>query len=137
MIYDTQKAITAARACIGTPFVAQGRLPQAGLDCAGLVIHALRTGGLSPTDHHGYTLPPQPYDIFRTLAESQLVQVETISPGAVLLFRFHGQAQHLALACDGHNMIHAFAPVGRVVETSIGATWMPRLLHIYSYRETD
>ncbi|MBK8745664.1 MAG: peptidase P60, partial [Propionivibrio sp.] len=34
----TAAILAAARACIGTPFVHQGRIPGLALDCAGLVV---------------------------------------------------------------------------------------------------
>lgn len=127
---DVAKSIAAARACIGTPFVAQGRLPGIGLDCAGLMLHALRAGGLHIDDVAGYTIPPDPHLLLTTLGRNFTPQ-EMITPGAILLFRFQGRAQHLALATSASTMIHAFAPACRVVETDIGPAWLPRLLGTY------
>ena len=41
-----QKIVAAARACIGTPFRPQGRLPGVGLDCIGLAAWAVRAVGI-------------------------------------------------------------------------------------------
>ena len=45
MIDHNKNMIAAARACLGTPFHHQGRMPGVGLDCIGLVIVALARCG--------------------------------------------------------------------------------------------
>jgi len=50
--------IAAARACLETPFVHQGRLPGQALDCAGLIIQVAKTLGLEHVDHSGYARLP-------------------------------------------------------------------------------
>ena len=123
--------IIAARDCIGTPFVPQGRLPGVGLDCAGLILHALQAGGITIDDVASYTIPPDPTLLIDALAQGGFMQQDQIMPGAVLLFRFQGRAQHLALAISDNTMIHAFAPARHVVETDIGSAWRQRLLGSY------
>lgn len=130
-MYDANKAIVAARTCLGTPFVPQGRLPQVGLDCGGLVMLALAAGDKTVGEIAAYSFPPAPDFLIDALARNNLIAIPAIIPGAVLLFRFQNRAQHLALATSPDSMIHAFAPAGQVVETTIGAAWRPRLLGCY------
>lgn len=131
----TDLIISAAGACIGTPFVPQGRLPGIGLDCGGLIVHALRAGGLAVADVDAYRFPPAPDLLTACLRDNGFSKGDFIVPGALLLFRFSGRAQHLALATSNVTMIHAYAPVGQVVETGIGDAWLPRLIGIYTHKD--
>jgi cell wall-associated NlpC family hydrolase len=48
--------IAAARACLGTPFRHQGRLPGIGLDCAGVALHVAQAVGCGTLDASGLSL---------------------------------------------------------------------------------
>lgn len=124
--------IAAARACLGTPFVHQGRTPGAGVDCAGLIILAARAAGITINAPEGYALPAHPQQLMHAL--QQLHPSALIEGGSVLLFRMGGQPQHVALATSPTTMIHAYAPAGKVVETTIGQAWLNRLIGIYTFQ---
>ena len=132
---DSARIITAARACLGVPFLPQGRHAALGLDCAGLVIHAFAAAGIVLPAPADYPFPPPGAVLIASLAAAGFIQTQAMQPAALLLFRFGGRAQHLALATradpQAQAMIHAFAPAGRVIETSVGSAWLPRLLGIY------
>lgn len=122
--------LAAARACLGTPFVPQGRVAGSGLDCAGLILQAARAAHIFLPDVPAYSIPPAPALLLQALAS--LTRQHEILPAHVLLFQIGGQAQHLALASSCTHMIHAYAPAGCVVETTIGPAWHQRLLGIYA-----
>lgn len=127
------QAIVAARRCLGTPFHHQGRQPNAGLDCIGLVIIALRAAGLAVQDQTNYSPRPDGVSLVQGLIAHGATSVDAIQSGDVLLFRYDHQPQHVALATGSDTMIHSFAPAGQVVETGIGAYWHRRLLGIYRF----
>ena len=132
-IDSVNKAIAAARGCIGTPFHHQGRTPGVGLDCVGLIVVALGAAGFAVNDRRDYPPRPDGKSLVRALEEHGAVAVDGFSPGDVLLFRYDHQPQHVALATGADTMVHAFAPAGRVVETTIGDYWLRRLLGVYRF----
>jgi len=135
VIMDSQKIIDAARACIDTPFHHQGRVPGTGLDCIGLVVVALSAAGMDVRDRQDYSVRPDGNKLVEAIVEHGGRVVDCIAPADILLFRYDGQPQHVAIATSENTMIHSFAPVGRVVETSVGAYWKRRLLRIYRFIE--
>ncbi|HVY12829.1 MAG TPA: NlpC/P60 family protein [Alphaproteobacteria bacterium] len=123
--------IQAARACLGTPFHHQGREALMGLDCVGLVAHALRAAGRPVDDRTNYSRQPDVKQLMLALSMHGFKRVEEIAPGDVLLFRFNRQPQHVALAISETQIIHAYAPIGRVVEAGLSESWLRRLAGIY------
>lgn len=130
---STACMITAARACLGTPFHHQGRQPHIGLDCIGLVVVALQACGMRIEDRQDYSIRPNGDHLLQALARHGALPVQTIESGDILLFRYDQQPQHVAIATDNNMMIHSFAPAGAVVETNIGVYWQRRLLGIYRF----
>lgn len=127
-----EKLAAEARRSIGTPFHHQGRLPQVGLDCIGMVVVALRAVGFCVRDRLDYGMRPDGRALEDGLIAHGAVRVEgEPAAGDVLLFRYDGQPQHVALALGGGRMVHAFAPAGAVVESGIGAYWARRLVAVY------
>lgn len=129
----TDTMIAAARSCLGTPFHHQGRAPKAGLDCIGLIIVASQAAGIAVHDRTDYGRRPDGTSLVEALMAHGGVPVEDISAGDILLFRYDGQPQHVALATSQETMIHSFAPAGEVVETLIGTYWRRRLVGVYRF----
>lgn len=125
--------VDSARACLGTPFYHQGRVPGIGLDCIGLVIHAVKQIGVAVEDECDYGREPQGQKLNAALIAHGFETVDTIDAGDVLLFRFNGEPQHVGLAVSAGTMVHAYAPIGRVVETNLGETWLRRISGIYRH----
>lgn len=128
-----ERMIAAARGCVGTPFHHQGRVPLVGLDCIGLVIVALRAAGLEVQDRTDYGRLPEPEALRQALAAHGAVAVEAPVAGAVVLFAICGMPSHVALCSDAGRMIHAYAPVGRVVETQLDHGWRRRLAGVFRF----
>lgn len=123
--------IAAARDCLGTPFHHQGRAAHMGLDCIGLIVHAARAAGLDVQDTTDYGRTPDSARLVKALAQHGFREAGKIMPGDVLVFRFNREPQHAALAVSSDAMIHAYAPMGRVVEAGLGESWRRRLTGIY------
>ncbi|MBY0428739.1 MAG: C40 family peptidase [Alphaproteobacteria bacterium] len=129
----SQVLVDSARACLGTPFYHQGRVAGIGLDCIGLVIHAVKQIGITVFDEQNYGREPQGDKLHAALLNHEFHLVEDIAAGDVLLFRFNGEPQHVGLAVTTNAMVHSYAPIGRVVETGLGETWTRRIAGIYRH----
>lgn len=129
----SQRVVDAARACLGTPFYHQGRVAGIGLDCIGLVIHAIKQAGIDVEDQCDYGRQPEGEKLLGALLQHGFNEVDDILPGDVLLFRFAGAPQHVGLAVSSLAMVHSYAPIGRVVETGLGETWLRRVVGIYRH----
>jgi cell wall-associated NlpC family hydrolase len=130
-----ENMITAARGCLGTPFHHQGRNAKTGLDCIGLIAHAAKAAGLEVQDRTDYARQPQGKELYLALQAHGFVPVQEIAAGDVLVFRFNRAPQHVALATARDRMIHAYAPMGKVVETGLGMSWLRRLAAVYRLGE--
>lgn len=131
----TDLVIAAARQCIGTPFHHQGRLAGVGLDCIGLVVHALRAVGMTVQDQTNYGKQPDGSALAEALLAHGAITVpsEERKGGDILLFRFHDEPQHVALATEKNDFIHAYAPAGKVVAVSLNEVWRRRLWGVYRF----
>jgi len=128
----TDRIIELARECMGTPFKHQGRIAGVALDCAGLVVHILKSLGLPYLDDKGYPRGPFDGQLERILeAEPSLVKVpkEDMQAGDVLVLRITKAPQHLGIF-TGSTVIHTYADTGRVVEQRF-ANWRRNITHVY------
>lgn len=120
-----QRIVAAARACMGTPFRHQGRLPGVGLDCAGLCIVALRAAGVEMRDVKAYGRVPNEGRLQQAIdAQPGLRRIALADAGAgdVVLIRFGTEPSHVGLLSAQGCIIHAYERIGRVVEHRIDAT---------------
>lgn len=136
MFVKADEIIAAARACIGTPFRHQGRLPGVGLDCAGLGIVAAKAVGIEIKDFSGY--PNLPFDgMLQKMFEQQtnLKRIARIdaAPGDVLLMRISQAPQHVAILSYEGYMIHAYQNIGKVAEHRIDADWKSKIIAVYRF----
>lgn len=129
--------LATARACIGTPFGHQGRIPGLLLDCAGLVIHVAHQIGADYFDVPGYGRQPYRGLMVGTLdGQPCLDRVPVIAdrlPGDVLLMRFQREPQHVAI-CAGATVVHSYADAGKVCEHDLTAEWVVRITAVYRFK---
>lgn len=122
----------AAEECEGVAFKLHGRDPQFGLDCLGLVLHALaRSGHILPMIRP-YRLRNTDYSSVRLIA-GQLGW--NICDGKVqrgdLIWTTPGPAQlHFAIASGAETFVHAHAGLGKVVVSHGVLPWPTR----YNFR---
>ena len=133
--------VSAARACLDTPFRHQGRIagtgPGAGLDCAGLVVVVAEQLGIAYAAPTNYPRHPVNGELVRTLdaqASLQRVDAGEMAAGDILVFRLGGQPRHLGI-WTGDTLIHAFDECGKVVEHQMDATWRRMRVRTYRFRE--
>ena len=86
---DSLDIVTTARKWLGTPFHHQGRVPNVGLDCVGLVIQVAKELNLSNFDTTNYSAIPDG-KVLKSLCEQEMIEVPYINAqyGDVLLFKF-------------------------------------------------
>lgn len=126
--------IVAARSALGVPFRHQGRT-LAGLDCAGLVAYTCDQLGIDYEDREGYARRPSNGLIEAALDAQPFLERVTghPQPGDVLLMRFTGEPQHLAIYA-GPNIIHSYETVGKVCEHILDQRWARRIVRIYRFK---
>jgi cell wall-associated NlpC family hydrolase len=121
-----EEAIAAARACIDTPFRHQGRIAGRALDCGGLGVHVLQSLELPVVDPTAYSRLPSQGQLLAILqSQPALRQVprEQAEPGDILLVRIGREPSHIAVQTGEYSIVHAYQPVGRVIEHGMDQTW--------------
>lgn len=134
--------VAEARRWIGTPFMHLGRRRGIGCDCAGLIIGVAHGLGLSRFEFTAYPPDPAGIDMTEMLAANMdAIAVEGAGPGDVAHIRWFSAPRHLAIIADRDqndgalDMIHAYAPAGKVREHILDAKWRRRVIGTWRYRE--
>lgn len=126
--------IASARGAIGTPFRHQGRVVGRALDCAGLILHVCSELGISYTDVPAYGHTPHRGLLEATLESQPVVyRVYEKQPGDILLMKFTGEPQHLAIYAGG-TIIHSYANARKVCEHDLTKEWDDRIVRIYRFK---
>lgn len=139
-----------ARTWIKTPFHHQGRLKSVGCDCIGMVLGVLHNIGarskhrdsegqqlpFTDFDQRDYARDPNSERLKHTLEyHLDVVEIEELSPGDILLFRVVHLPQHVGIVGDhpmgGLSLIHAYSPARKVVEESLTVSWLARVIGAY------
>ena len=126
-----QDAIAAARALIGTPY--------ATLDCIGLIVRVIRTcPGGDPTYRcqgtnwlwRSVSNSPKYRDLTR-----QIVGIRDAQAGMLAFKRSGDNIHHVGLVTGEGTVIHSSSAAGKVVETTLDASW--HLMGVHRLIETD
>lgn len=135
VLVDRAAIVAAARRYLDVPWMHQGRT-QYGVDCAGLlmcVAYDLKMRDVRISDYG--RLP----DAKRAQAiideHMDRVPFSDLCPGDVLSFVILNDVQHYGVLTEPGRFLHAYEPVGRVVEQSLAGQWMRRLRGCYRFRE--
>lgn len=137
------KILSAARAEIGTPFRHQGRTPGKALDCAGLVCHVADVIGVEYSDQQGYGRRPSNGLLESALdAQASLdrVEISDMKPGDVLLMKFSGDPQHLAIYAgwsdvyEDDGIIHAWLQAKKVSENRLTDELRGQIVRVYRFK---
>lgn len=121
--------------CLGTPFRHQGRTPGIGLDCLGLIVHAVCGSAHDVRTYH--RLPDSPAlasalaDLFVDLGVDHIEDAPT---GAVLSFATGSRRRirHLGIRTDA-GLVHADPRLG-VVELSLCEPMISQFNAAHLYR---
>lgn len=126
--------IEAARECIGTPFVHQGRILNKALDCAGVAVHVFNRMGCEVDQPAAYSRMPNNAMLEYWADRQPYLTRETIpQAGDILLMKFKSEPQHVAIF-TGENLIHAYEAIGRVVEHRLDDKWRKRIVRAYRFK---
>jgi hypothetical protein len=131
--------IREARRWIGTPWEHQGRRLGEGVDCVGVAIGAGAALGLVERDYRSYARTPDPRVLLAHIS-AYCERVSTPEPGAIGLFRWRRDPQHVGIFGDspeGLTLIHAWERVGRCVETTFDSRWRVRLMSVWRLRGVE
>jgi cell wall-associated NlpC family hydrolase len=122
-----EQIVATAREWLDTRWHHQGRLKGVGVDCAGLVVGVATELGLTEFDMTGYGHRPDTRELEQLCHDHmKKVRRDRARPGDVLLIEVDKMPQHMAIKTD-IGMIHAFAPLRRVVEHRIDDDWAARI----------
>jgi cell wall-associated NlpC family hydrolase len=137
-----EEVVREARGWIGTRYRHQGHAKGLGCDCGGLVYGVGLELGLLPSVDQlparfkGY--PKLPSDMAAACADLLVpIQINSMRHGDVVLMKFNEQPQHVAILGDyvhgGLSLIHAYAPVRKVVESRMDESFRSLVLAAFSY----
>lgn len=136
--------VAEARTWIGTPFAHQQRTRGVGTDCGGLVGGVAVALELVPVSWWAESFDPQfggysrqpSHGTLQRVCETFMRRVDDYLPGDVLLMRFVGEPQHLAIVADyvhgGLSIVHAMLRVGRVAEHRLSPEWRRNVVAAYA-----
>lgn len=127
--------VLAARSQLDTPFMHQGRLPGMALDCAGLIVVVAKLLNIPIDDQAGYSRTPAHGLLEAAIHKQpaiQFVRLSEIAAGDILLMRFSGEPQHLAIF-TGETIIHAYERVGKVAEHRLDMAWRRRIVSAHRF----
>jgi cell wall-associated NlpC family hydrolase len=132
---DAARIISLARETLGTPFRHQGRQAGRGLDCIGVAAYICDAAEIPYIDKSGYSREPS-HGLLESGLENQpglvSVALADMAPGDLLLMRFAGDPQHIAIHA-GETIIHAFEKSGKVVEHGLTDYWRSRIVRVYRF----
>jgi murein DD-endopeptidase / murein LD-carboxypeptidase len=114
--------VAAARACVGTRFRPQGRVPGLGLDCVGVVLVAAAAAGVLPARVPAYRLGGTPPDVDGVFAACGASAVDAALPGDVLVLVPAPGQRHFGVV-TALGLVHAHAGLDRVVEGPVDPDW--------------
>jgi len=129
--------IAAARELLDMPFRHQGRASSGKTDCAGVICHVAESHGLPYADQTNYPRLPGRGRLESAIDDQPClirVPVSTRQAGDVLLMKFAGDPQHLAIF-TGKTIIHAYETVGKVAEHRLDEAWERRIVRVYRFTE--
>ena len=130
----SQRIFLTARRCVGSPFRHQGRVPEQGLDCVGLIVYVSKVLGLGAFDRAVYKKIPGREAISRYagMAGFKRLPKTSIRPGNVVILKFGRCLEHAAIVSD-RGIIHACEKYGKVVEHGLDEAWRFRIISVYSF----
>lgn len=107
-----QEIVTRARACVGTPWHHQARLPGVGMDCVGLVVHAFKDI-VDIIDRVAYSRIGNAGMLMDHILAIGCVEVskEELELADVVFFRIGGRMQHACIISGKAPLMMVHVPV--------------------------
>lgn len=122
---SSESLAAAAEALVGVPFRLHGRDPASGLDCIGVLAHALLAIGRPADLPDAYSLRARHVTGLAEIAEQCGFAPATggFAPGDVLFTRIGPVQFHLLIAARDCRFVHAHAGLRQVEIGELGAGW--------------
>lgn len=128
---------TAARSWLRTPYLHQGRVIGAGVDCIGLIIGVARDLGVSDFDTLSYGRLPSGAALRQGLVDHAMPASDLWLPGQIVLLRFDTEPAHVGILGDyagtALSLIHAYSHTGCVTEHRLAAVWRARVVERFEF----
>lgn len=125
--------VAAARECLDTPFHHQGRIVGLALDCAGVAVH-VASKWYEVEEPPAYGRLPHDAMLEQWIERQPFLERAAIpQAGDLLLMRFKGEPQHLAIHA-GDLMIHAYQEFEKTVEHNLDDKWCRRIVRAYRFK---
>ncbi len=127
---NADNLIKIARTWIGVPWKPSGSY-RSGANCVGLLIGIVREAGFEDIANAvvadaGFAVPPEPGIMLKRMKEYlQVVLVEEIVPGDIVVFRINQEPQHAAIVTEPGIILHADRQAKKVVEHRLLSSWRP------------
>jgi len=134
MTYRVADAIAEARSYIGTKWLHRGRT-RFGIDCIGLIVAAVRAGGVEITDRQDYGRAPWRNGLEREMRQRFGDPVDDLQAGDIVLIRWKDSKEpsHVGVVATGKNgftLIHS-SNTTAVCEHDIDALWQSRIVMVF------
>ncbi|GER05036.1 hypothetical protein JCM17846_27180 [Iodidimonas nitroreducens] len=115
--------LVTARSALGTPFRHQGRTPQHGFDCVGLILWVAWELDLSRYDQSGYPRSFRDDRLLKGAVAAGFTPVDWPETGDMICLSLEGGGVSHAGITTGKGIIHACERVGKVIEHRMDAAW--------------
>ena len=134
MAYDAVAAVAEARRYIGARWTHRGRSLYA-IDCIGLVVAAVRAGGIEIKDRQDYSRAPWRDGLERELRERFGDPVSDMRVGDIALIQFESKREpsHVGIVTDGMHglgLIHS-TTMDSVSEHDIDDDWKKKIVMVF------
>lgn len=140
-----QQIVTEARSWLGTRWQHQASVKGVASDCVGLIRGVGISTGVYPENvmeleairpFIGYGRGPLNGQLAKgCLTFGILIDMTEAQPGDVVLMAFDGDPSHMGILGDyphgGLSLIHAYAPLRKVVECRLDEVWLARIVSAY------
>jgi cell wall-associated NlpC family hydrolase len=102
-----------------------------------VVVEVAKAIGSNPIDVSGYGRVPvngQLESVLDTQTDlERVLDISTRRAGDILLLRFSGEPQHLAVLTDNNTIVHSYEAVGKCCEHRLSSVWAARIVRVYRF----
>ena len=132
-VCNNWEVVEVARSLLNTPYQHQGRKPQIGVDCIGVIMVTAHTLDLFQFDFNNYSRDAD--GTLETEVKKHCEPLPKLELGALALFKISALPHHCGIITryrKGWGLLHAYQNVGRVKEHELIDWWQNRLVGLYA-----
>ena len=146
--FTRSQIVAAARTLLGVPWIHQGRRPDIGIDCIGLLACTGKVLGVDFEDRVDYSFRPDGVTLLKRMREQFTEKpIDQILPGDIVIFWISKKSlpQHVGIWTSndsfqqdevvegGVGVLHTFSSWGKVVESAIDRRWRRRISAVFEF----